>query len=113
MPQTNQMQQCPCACGRRIRVARSVLELAPILLRGGPRRLGGGAIASLTGVGLLVIFMIQNTQRVRLDFLFWSFTWPLWLLTVASALLGALVWFGLGVMRRHRRRKERRQDRRD
>jgi uncharacterized integral membrane protein len=77
------------------------------------RRLGGGAIASLTGVGLLVIFMIQNTQRVRLDFLFWHFTWPLWLLTVASALLGALVWFGLSAMRRHRRRKERRQDRRD
>ena len=50
---------------------------------------------------------------VIFDFLFWSFTWPLWLLTVASALLGALVWFGLGVMRRHRRRKERRQDRRD
>jgi uncharacterized integral membrane protein len=77
------------------------------------RRLGGGAIASLTGIGLLVIFMIQNTQRVRLDFLFWAFTWPLWLLTVASALLGALVWFGLGVMRRHRRRKERRQARWD
>ena len=77
------------------------------------RRLGGGAIASLTGVGLLVIFMIQNTQRVRLDFLFWHFSWPLWLLTVVSALLGALVWFGLGVMRRHRRRKERRQARWD
>jgi uncharacterized integral membrane protein len=76
------------------------------------RRLGGGAIASLSGVGLLVIFMIQNTQRVRLDFLFWSFTWPLWLLTMVSALLGALVWLGLGVMRRHRRRKERRQARR-
>jgi uncharacterized integral membrane protein len=77
------------------------------------RRLGGGAIASLSGVGLLLIFMIQNTERVRLDFLFWNFTWPLWLLTMASALLGAIVWFGLGVMRRHRRRKERRQARRD
>jgi len=76
-------------------------------------RLGGGAIASLTGVGLLLIFMIQNTQRVRLDFLFWTFTWPLWLLTVASAFLGALVWLGLGAMRRHRRRKERRRARRD
>ena len=76
------------------------------------RRLGGGAIASLSGVGLLLIFMIQNTQRVRLDFVFWTFTWPLWLLTMVSALLGALVWFGLGVMRRHRRRKERRQARR-
>jgi len=77
------------------------------------RRLGGGAIASLSGVGLLVIFMIQNTQRVRLEFLFWDFTWPLWLLTMASALLGALVWLGLGAIRRHRRRKERRQARRD
>jgi uncharacterized integral membrane protein len=76
------------------------------------RRLGGGAIASVTGVGLLIIFMVQNTESVRLDFLFWSFTWPLWLLTMASALLGALAWFGLGVMRRHRRRKERRQERR-
>jgi uncharacterized integral membrane protein len=77
------------------------------------RRLGGGAIASLSGVGLLLIFMLQNAERVRFDFLFWTFTWPLWLLTMASALLGAVVWLGLGVMRRHRRRKERRQARRD
>ena len=76
------------------------------------RRLGGGAIASLAGGALLVIFMFQNTEDVRLDFLFWHFTWPLWLVTMASAVLGALVWFGVGVMRRHRRRKERRQDRR-
>ena len=76
-------------------------------------RLSGGAIASLTGVGLLVIFMIQNTERVTLHFLFWSFTWPLWLLTLVTALVGAFVWFGLGVMRRHRRRKARREDRRD
>jgi uncharacterized integral membrane protein len=77
----------------------------------GPR-LGGGAIAALTGVGLLLVFMIQNTEDVRLDFLFWSFTWPLWLFTFAMALVGALVWFGLGVLRRHRRRKARRHDRR-
>jgi uncharacterized integral membrane protein len=76
-------------------------------------RLSGGVIASLTGVGLLVIFMIQNTERVTLQFLFWSFTWPLWLLALVMALVGALVWFGLGVMRRHRRRKARREDRRD
>jgi uncharacterized integral membrane protein len=77
------------------------------------RRLGGGAIASLTGVGLLIIFMIQNTESVQLDFLVWSYTWPLWLLTMASAVLGAVVWLGLGMMRRHRRRKQRREDRRD
>jgi len=75
--------------------------------------LSGGAIASLTGVGLLLVFVVQNAEDVRLKFLFWSFTWPVWLLTITSALLGALVWFGLGVMRRHRRRKARREDRRD
>ena len=79
----------------------------------GGRHLGGGAIASLTGVGVLLIFVVQNTEDVKFDFLFLSFTWPLWLYTIVTALFGALVWFGLGVMRRHRRRKERREDRRD
>jgi uncharacterized integral membrane protein len=74
--------------------------------------LGGGAIVALSGVALLLIFMLQNTEDVRLDFLFWSFTWPLWLFTFVVALVGALVWFGLGVIRRHRRRKARREDRR-
>ena len=77
------------------------------------RGLGGGAIASFIGIGFLVTFMLQNTEDVRLDFLVWHFTWPLWLVTMASAVLGALVWFGVGVMRRHKRRKERREDRRD
>lgn len=80
---------------------------------GGPqgRRLGGGAIASLSGLGVLIVFVIQNTQDVRFQFLFLSFTWPLWLYTIVVAVFGALVWFGLGVVRRHRRRKERREER--
>jgi uncharacterized integral membrane protein len=76
------------------------------------RRLGARAITGLTGVGLLLVFMIQNTEDVKLDFLFWSFTWPLWLYTFVIALVGAVVWVGWGVFRRHRRRKERRQERR-
>jgi uncharacterized integral membrane protein len=75
-------------------------------------RLGGGAIATLIAVGLLLIFSIQNTERIRLHFLVWNFSWPLWLYTIVVAVFGALAWFGLGVMRRHRRRKERREDRR-
>ncbi len=80
---------------------------------GGGRKLGGGAIASLTGIGVLLIFIVQNTQDVRFHFLVLDFTWPLWLYTIVTALFGALIWFGVGVMRRHRRRKERRADRRD
>jgi len=77
------------------------------------RRLGSGAIASLIALAVLVIFVIQNRMRIRIDFLGWSFIWPLWLYTIVTAVFGALVWFGLGVMRRHRRRKERRANRRD
>jgi uncharacterized integral membrane protein len=78
----------------------------------GDRKLGGGAIASLTGAGVLLIFVFQNTDDVRFHFLFLDFTWPIWLYTIVVALFGALVWFGLGVMRRHRRRKARRAERR-
>ena len=78
---------------------------------GSGSKLSGGAIASLGGLAVLVIFIVQNTEDVRFDFLFLNFTWPLWLYTIVVALFGALVWFGLGVMRRHRRRKERRADR--
>ncbi len=73
--------------------------------------LGAGAIATIVGLGLLLIFVVQNRGPVKLHFLFWNFSWPLWLYTIVVALFGALVWFGLGVMRRHRRRKERRADR--
>jgi uncharacterized integral membrane protein len=77
------------------------------------RKLGGGAIAALGGLAVLAVFMVQNTEDVRVDFLFWDLTLPVWLLTLGAAIVGALVWFGLGVLRRHRRRKERRDDRRD
>jgi uncharacterized integral membrane protein len=76
-------------------------------------RLGGGAIASLAGGGALLVFMFQNTEDVTVQFLVWEFTWPVWLLILVSALIGALVWLGLGVLRRHRRRVERRESRRD
>ena len=76
-------------------------------------RLSGGIIATLAGGGLLVVFMLQNRQDVTLDFLFWGFTWPLWLFTLVDAMLGAIVWIGLGVLRRHRRRVARRAARQD
>ena len=76
------------------------------------RRLGAGAIASLCGLAVLLIFVIQNREDLKVHFLAWSFIWPLWLYTILMAVFGALVWFGWGVVRRHRRRKERRENRR-
>ncbi len=76
------------------------------------RRFGGGAIAALVGLAVLLIFIFQNTESIEFRFLFLRFSWPMWLYTIAVALAGALTWFGLGVARRHRRRLERRSERR-
>ena len=77
----------------------------------GGSRLSGGAIVSLSGLAVLLIFIVQNTEDVRFNFLVFHFTWPLWLYTIVTAVVGAFVWFGLGVIRRHRRRKARREGR--
>jgi uncharacterized integral membrane protein len=68
-------------------------------------------VATLSGLGVLLIFIVQNTEDVRFDFLFWHFTWSLWLYTIVTAAFGALTWLGLGVLRRHRRRRARRRSR--
>ena len=69
---------------------------------------GTGAIVTGSGLGVLLVFILQNRQSVTLQFLVWDFTWPVWLYTIVVAVFGAMVWFGLGVMRRRRRRKARR-----
>lgn len=75
--------------------------------------LSSGVAATLAGGGLLALFMAQNTEDVTFQFLFWSLTWPLWLFTLTVAILGSIVWIGLGVLRRHRRRVARRDARDD
>jgi uncharacterized integral membrane protein len=75
-------------------------------------KLTAGTIATGSGMAALALFIFQNTDDVTATFLFWTFTWPTWLLILVSATLGAVIWLGLGVLRRHRRRKARRQERR-
>ncbi|HEX6933579.1 MAG TPA: lipopolysaccharide assembly protein LapA domain-containing protein [Streptosporangiaceae bacterium] len=72
------------------------------------RRVTGRAIVALIGIALLIVVIIQNTKRIPIDFLLWTFVWPIWAFAIVMAVIGALTWFGLGMMRRRRRRKERR-----
>jgi uncharacterized integral membrane protein len=65
-------------------------------------RLNGGAIVTIIGVVILVIFIVQNSEKIRLHFLAWYFDWSLWLFTLVSAAFGALVLFGVGALRRYR-----------
>jgi uncharacterized integral membrane protein len=75
--------------------------------------ISGGVI----GLGLIaaavLLFVIQNTQDVEVEFLWFDFTWPLWLLLVVTIVLSCVGWVLAGILRRHRRRKDRREDRRD
>ncbi len=68
--------------------------------------IGGGIL-----LALLLLFIFQNTAETTFKFLFWSFTFPLWLgLTIAAVL--AFVIGQLALMwRRHKRRKARRDGR--
>ncbi len=82
----------------------------------GPQSSGTAVSTSVvvagSGLTALLVFMLQNREDVTLTFLLWDFTWPVWLLTLSSALVGAFVWLGLGILRRHRRRAARRDGRR-
>lgn len=74
--------------------------------------LSAAAITGGSGFAALLVFIVQNTADVSVTFLFWTFTWPVWLLIIVSAALGAVIWFTLGVLRRRRRRRDRRDARR-
>ena len=67
-------------------------------------RIGVGVIFSLVGIAALVIFMVQNTEKIRVHFLAWHFIWSLWVIVLVAALIGALAWFGGGVVHRYTHR---------
>jgi uncharacterized integral membrane protein len=69
----------------------------------------------LVGMGVLgaalLAFIVQNTETVSFDWLFWSFEAPLWLVLVITALVAFVIGQFALMWRRHRRRKARRQGR--
>ena len=68
--------------------------------------IGGGIL-----LVLLLIFIFQNTADTRFKFLFWSFTLPLWLVLVITALVAFLIGQLALMWRRHKRRQARRDAR--
>lgn len=69
------------------------------------RRFGPPA---LIGVAAL-LFVLQNTQDVDFEFLWFNFSWPLWIMLVVFMVVGAIVAYGIG--RRRRSRKARAAER--
>ena len=65
----------------------------------------GKVIVLLIALVLLVVFVLQNTERVRIDFLFWHGRWPAWIVIVLVAALGlAAGWVAATVRGRRRHR---------
>lgn len=60
----------------------------------------------VAGLALLaaVIFVVQNSNKVEMDFLFFGGSQPLWLVIVLSMVLGALFGQGIGLVRGRRKK---------
>ena len=70
----------------------------------GNDRIGIGMIVSAVILLLLVVFVVQNRERVDVEFLFISVTMPVWLVAVVFTALGvALGWIWRWVSRRRAR----------
>ncbi len=68
--------------------------------------ISGGVLAAL-----LIIFILQNTADVTFKFLFWTFSAPLWLMLVITAVVAFVIGQFALMWRRHQRRKARRDAR--
>ncbi|MET0804695.1 MAG: lipopolysaccharide assembly protein LapA domain-containing protein [Acidimicrobiales bacterium] len=67
------------------------------------RRLGARAIGLAVAVLALVAFIVQNTGDIRVEWLVFDVTLPLWLLLLITAVLGAVVANLGGWLARRRR----------
>jgi uncharacterized integral membrane protein len=67
--------------------------------------IGGGTIGFLLIAAAIVIFIVQNTNDVSVDFLFLDGEWPLWLVVVAVVVL-TLIAERLGLWIWRRRKKD-------
>lgn len=64
------------------------------------RRFGPPAIIAVVAL----LFVLQNTEDVKFEFLWFDFVWPMWAMLVVFAGVGAVVFYGL--QRRRRRRRD-------
>lgn len=62
------------------------------------------SIAALVALAFLS-FVFQNTERTEIEFLGWSFSAPLSLIIIGSAVAGVVIWHLAGWLSRRRKKK--------
>jgi len=65
--------------------------------------------AAVIGV-LLLVFVLQNTDEADVDFLFFTGSYPLWMMAVAVGVLAFAAGWLVGRSRTRRKLHDRRQD---
>lgn len=62
----------------------------------------------IAGLALLaaMLFIVQNNNRVRFEFLVFNFRARLWVVILVSLLLGALLGQAIGLLRRRRKKDD-------
>ena len=73
------------------------------------RRIGAGTAAGLVALGLLAIFLLQNLQTVRVNFLWFHQDIRMIYALLLAAAFGGLATIALGYLQR--RREQRRAER--
>jgi uncharacterized integral membrane protein len=72
-----------------------------------PQQRGTGRLVILAVIAvLLIIFILQNTVSVRLNFLFIDFSMPAWLLVVLTLFIGVIAGLLIGAYARKPHRKQ-------
>jgi uncharacterized integral membrane protein len=66
------------------------------------RRFGPAAIIAVVAL----LFILQNTESVRFNFLWFDFRWPLWAMLLVFMAIGALMAWGVDRRRTRRSRTD-------
>lgn len=56
--------------------------------RPSPKQIGGGIL-----VVVALVLVLQNTQSVRVELLFWNVEWPLWIVLLLMLVIGAAIGY--------------------
>ncbi len=70
------------------------------------RRFGPPALIAL----IALLFVVQNTDSVPFSFLWFEFSWPLWIMLLVFMAIGAVVSYGVARRRRWRKAREAKRD---
>lgn len=62
------------------------------------RRFGPPVLLTIAAL----LFVVQNTETVRFNFLWFEFRWPLWIMLVAFMAIGVVVFYAAARRRRSR-----------